>query len=158
MKPIPALALLLAAFAVEAAPTAELARHGLTRFERVERHEVPGAPGRATYETFVSYVEATNRIPLAKGNGYSVYLVPRGGSGPVDVRWVVRAPSPGMRDPRSGVVHRQAEFSEPGAYGREIRAGWQFDFDFQMLPGRWQMEVFVGGRPWRSFAFDAFAP
>jgi hypothetical protein len=138
-------------------PTAELVRQGHTRFERVVAHEIPGSPGRHTYETQVTFLDKTNRIPLEKGHGYSVYLIPRGGSDgtKVSIRWTVHIPSPGIRDPRSGVVDRQITMTEAGAYGRETRIGWQFDGAWQMIAGAWKIEIEIDGIAWETLDFTA---
>ena len=152
-----ALAALVCAAAMAQPRETELLRHGHTRFERVVPHAIPGSPGRHTYETVVTFLGETTRIPLEKGHGYSIYLVPRGGAdgAKAEVRWTVRSPAPGMRDPRAGTVDRELTASETGAFGREMRVGWQFDFDFQMLPGDWTIDVTVNGGRWRSFSFTA---
>ena len=63
---------------------------------------------------------------------------------PVPHRFVVTFPPGGMTNPKTGKHADNASISQMCRVGEECHAGFIFKESWEMLPGLWRIEVFVG--------------
>lgn len=101
----------------------------------------------------VEFTRQTKAIPLELGKGFGIRYRLRGlpKGRPVDVRWRVVFPRPGIRG-ASSWEHGLRESTADGTLLHHLL--YDFHYTWEMVPGTWTFEVAVDGAPACSFAFQ----
>ena len=123
------------------------------------------APGTAAGITHVvgqvKFYQQTNRVPARIGTRFGIsYVVvgsPQGQSVATRVIW--RLPAPGLRNPKTGNVYRETTEDTTKAIGsRDSLTGYRFDEEWELVPGDWTLELWVGGRMLATRTYTVYRP
>jgi Domain of unknown function (DUF3859) len=151
------LPLCLFVLVLTAAPDARAQQ--IDRVEIVEwglfQHDLTGveaAPLAATGTTnLVANVrlrEATTTVPalveMKFGFRYKVVGSPSGTL--LRLKVVTRLPSPGATNPNKGKTFSSSEFQTTAVIGTTSFVGYGFDYDWEVVPGPWTLELWHEGR------------
>jgi hypothetical protein len=105
-------------------------------------------------------VAATMSIPARQhvrfGLRYVVEGVPRGTM--VDIRMVTRFPAVGLVEPTSGQRIFSREYRQPVQLGLPGYRDYALDEDWEVVPGRWLFEFWIGDRKLKEQEFCLFDP
>jgi len=93
-------------------------------------------------------IEKTSIIPAAIGTVFCLRFVVEGRleGEPSRVKIVARYPPPGIRDPKTGVLHSVDEYEIPMFFGRPQSTCYRFEVASEMVAGKWVREVWHEGR------------
>ena len=133
-----ALALLLGAALPVQARAADITIHGIDY--GIFSIEGEGAGRQA------KLVEKTDRIALKRGTTFGVMvevLGPRD-SRERTLRRITRFPAPGLTNPQSGKTRPYSETEVSVHVGDTLHALFSFDHPWEMVPGTWSMEYWLG--------------
>lgn len=72
----------------------------------------------------------------------------------VTLRKVTVFPSPGLRNPVTGIASDHSEHVDQVAIGATDLKGYSFDEAWEAIPGRWVQQVWLGDRKLAEEAFD----
>src|SRR5262245_5766011 len=87
-------------------------------------------------------VRETDRIEGRMGSQFGVLFVPVGGvTRTVNLRQVIHFPEPGMRDPDKAVSDLRQELVFECVMNRACYVGWAFEKPWELVVGRWRIEV-----------------
>lgn len=102
----------------------------------------------------------TTRIPAIQGTQFGVAYVIHGfdEGERVNVRAVTHYPAPGMTNPETGRTAKNSDWSYLCRVGAECVVGFHFRDAWEMLPGTWVMEIWLGSERLLSQAFDVYRP
>lgn len=122
-------------------------------------------PGTATGNSHkvgnVQFYQSTDRVPARLGTRFGVnYVIVGNPEGTiVEFREVVRLPAPGLRNPKTGNVYRETNRTVQKAIGnRGTLTGYSFDQDWEMVPGPWTFELWLGERLMLTKTFTVYKP
>lgn len=91
-------------------------------------------------------VEKTDRVPLKRGTTFGVMvevLGPQDGR-PRMLRRITRFPAPGLRNPQTGKTRPYSETEVTVRVGDTLHGLFSFDHAWEMVPGTWSMEYWLG--------------
>lgn len=142
---------------VKAAPIerCEIVEHGLYRATTspVKFTDTGSVTGERFEVEEVEFTRQTRAIPMELGKGfgirYRLRALPK--HKPVDVRWRVVYPKPGIR----GAAHWEHGLREATADGTLTHhVLYDFHYAWEMVPGTWTFEVIADGLPACSLSFQ----
>jgi hypothetical protein len=165
MKKLWAILLLSASVTALRAQTTDVTVYGVTFtdpgiYSAVTTKKVP-APGTAAGTTNqldnLSLVSRTETIPARIGTRFGFYYtvtgVPAGTQ--IQIKFATRPPSPGLKNPNTGettYIDESTTYVTLGGSGNYH--GWTFDYDYELLPGRWTFEIWYGDRKLGEQSFN----
>jgi hypothetical protein len=90
----------------------------------------------------------TPAVDARAGTGFGMTVRPVGEPKGADVvlRWVWKAPRPGIRDMNTGKLNRQVSEEVPAKIGEESRRTYVFKEANDIVLGNWRVEVWSGRR------------
>jgi hypothetical protein len=102
----------------------------------------------------------TTRIPAVPGTQFGVAYVINGmyEGERVNIRAVTHYPAPGMTNPETGRTAKTSDWNYLCRVGAECLVGFHFRDDWEMVPGTWVMEIWLGSERLLSQAFDVYRP
>jgi hypothetical protein len=89
------------------------------------------------------------------GFRYRVVGEPNGGQTPL--RLVTRFPPPGLNDPGRGIEHQSEEIVMATVGGTGFH-GYELEYDWERVPGRWIFEIWNGDQKIAEQAFSLSLP
>lgn len=102
-------------------------------------------------------IEQTSTIPVALGTVFCLRFVidgrPVGESSKLRIN-----PSPGISDPKTGVLHTVDEYNVPMVFGKPQSTCYRFESPTEMVLGKWVREVWYEGRKLGLQEFTVVAP
>jgi hypothetical protein len=154
------LALVIGVLLDHGARAQEMHRVSITEFGIYKAHveETIDAPGAATGVTHtlsdIDLVESTVIIParLDVRFGFRYRIVGPGKS--VKVKRVVHFPEPGLRMPDNGNAILTSGSSFDRRIGDVHFFGYHIDYDWEILPGTWTLELWINDRKVASKSFE----
>jgi len=101
----------------------------------------------------VEFIEHTKVIDMEVGRGFGIRYHVRNlpTKKPVRVTWRISFPKPGIRGHKAW-EHTFDEQLPGGELDQHLL--YDFDYDYELLAGRWTFDVLVDGKPKCSFAFQ----
>jgi hypothetical protein len=133
---------------------------GIYCAETVQKVLDPSAPGgQRNVVTNVRLLKRTNTIPAQIGTrfGMRYILVGSPKDAFVDLRLMTRLPAPGLQEP-SGRTMRANEYAYAAAIGVNGYREYHIEYDWEILPGDWVFELWVGNRKHAEQAFTLVIP
>jgi hypothetical protein len=127
----------------------EIVEWGLFRLDRDGKVPAPrGATGETTLVRNIRLEQATTTVPALLGMKFGLRLKVVGSppGATVDLRTVFRLPTRGITNPRTGRTYFSTEFDMGATIGDVTYRGYQFDYDWEVEPGPWVLEVWHDGR------------
>lgn len=138
-----------------AAERCEIVEHGLYRPSStpVRFADSTSVTGERFEIDDVEFTRQTRSIPMELGKGFGIRYRLRGlpKHKPVDVRWRVVYPKPGIRGARFW-EHGLRESTADGTLLHHLL--YDFHHGWELVPGTWTFEISVDGTPACSFAFQ----
>lgn len=116
------------------------------------------APGTATGTTNIvsniRHVESTTTVPARLGSEFGLrYRLVGTGTDSVKLKKVWRIPSPGIRNPQTGKITTESVEYTNRKIGSTNYTGYEFEHDWEILPGIWTIELWDGDRKMISQGF-----
>ena len=110
--------------------------------------------------TNIRLAAQTRIIPLQKNVsfGYRYKIVGKPKGAPVELRRVTIFPSPGVRPPSSSKLIERSERMLKRSIGETGHTSYMLEDDFELVPGTWTLEIYVGQRKLVSQAFTVTKP
>lgn len=108
----------------------------------------------------IQLVEKTDKIPAAKGTKFGLFYVINGDidGEEVNITEIVKFPNPGYRDPQTGKLFRQSEFSSIKKIGSKNFVAGVFAEDWDLYPGNWQIQLWHNNQKLAEKSFFVFKP
>ena len=90
----------------------------------------------------------TPAVNARAGTGFGMTVRPIGEpkGAPLTLRWIWRAPRPGIMDMKTGKRIRQVSEDVPAKIGEEVRRTYEFKEANDLVLGTWRVEVLNGRR------------
>ena len=108
----------------------------------------------------IRLIKSTTAVPARRGTRFGLrYLVngnPRGET--VELRMVTRFPESGVFDPHAGRRHYTHEYSMTATTGTAAYRDYHLDDDWEVEPGRWTFEFWLGDRKLAEQEFCLYDP
>jgi hypothetical protein len=127
--------------------------HAQSSAPRIERLEVvlsgfTGAGAMIEPGRLRRLFSRTPAVDARAGTGFGMTVRPIGQPKGADVtlRWVWKAPRPGIIDAATGKYLRQVSDEVPAKIGEEVRRVYQFKEANDLVLGNWRVEVWSGSR------------
>jgi hypothetical protein len=117
---------------------------------------VTGAIEQATYRFVTNATSMEARKGVSFGFEYRLNGSPDGAK--VTVRKVTIFPSPGIRNPKTGEVSMRSEYIETNTIGQRVLKAYNLDNDWEVVPGEWVQQVWVGEKKVAEEAFTLTKP
>jgi len=129
---------------------------GLLEARKIDQIATPGtASGTTSVLDTVVFYESSRQVParlgVQFGVRYRIVGAPDGQEATILVKWLV--PEPGMRNPRTGVATREDVAAETVIIGTDRLAGYRFGQPWEIVPGKWTLELWSGSRRLADVAF-----
>lgn len=129
---------------------------GLLEARKIDQVATPGtASGTTSVLDSVVFYESSRQVParlgVQFGVRYRIVGAPDGQEATVRVKWLV--PEPGMRNPLTGLAVREDEAAETVIIGTDRLAGYRFGQAWEIVPGKWTLELWSGNRRLAGVAF-----
>ena len=127
--------------------------------ERVE--EVKGTiRGRLDILSDLKTIEITTTIPACVGTMFGIRFnvigTPKGASVPLTM--VLRLPSQGLRDPRTGETYFRSEYVASEMISDSGYVGYGFDQNWEAVPGTWTFEIWYQDQKMAEQSFAVVSP
>lgn len=115
------------------------------------------APGTLAGTTHIieeepPFVSTSRRVPAALGIGFGIKALSADTNGLSDVVMVVTHPPMGENGVQSQNFYTTISGLDPSL------TFYQFDFDYELVPGKWEMSAFHKGELLYQIAFEVVAP
>ena len=122
--------------------------------DTMEVREAPGTVAGTTHviEEEPPFVATTRRVPAVLGIGFGIKSVTQDVNGLSDVLMTVTHP------PMGDVAATEQTFLTSIRGTDPSLTFYQFDFDYELLPGIWQMEASIGGETLYRSTFEVLPP
>jgi len=108
----------------------------------------------------VKLIKKTDKIPATKGTKfglfYRIHGEPEGDE--VYITEIVKFPSPGYRDPKTGKLFRQSEFSGIKKIGTKNFVAGVFSEDWDLFPGTWAIQLWHNNQKVAEKSFLVYKP
>lgn len=105
-------------------------------------------------------LRTTDRIPLVRGTTFGVSISVQGAN--TDREWtlrkITRFPAPGLTNPQTGRTRRYSETLVTVRAGQMPRGLFTFDHAWEMVPGRWTIEYWLGEEKLAEKRFTVVKP
>jgi hypothetical protein len=108
----------------------------------------------------INLVKKTDTIPATKGTKFGLFYVINGDfeGEEVNITEIIRFPNPGYRDPKTGKLFRQSEFSSIKKVGSKNFVAGMFSEDWDIYPGTWKVQLEHKGQILAEKSFIVFTP
>ncbi len=108
----------------------------------------------------VKLVQKTDKIPATKGTKFGLFYVIRGDGDDeeVNITEIVKFPNPGYRDPSTGKLFRQSEFSSIKKIGSKNFAAGMFSEDWDLYTGNWLVQLWYNNQKLAEKSFTVYKP
>jgi Domain of unknown function (DUF3859) len=109
----------------------------------------PGTPmGKTNLVNGVELMERTTIVPAALGTsfGFRYKIVGETDGADVNLKFVNHYPEPGLKSPTTGNTYMSGEYVLQRKSGLQHWKGYTFESDWELVPGAWTFEIWVGDR------------
>lgn len=137
----------------------ELVEYGTFRKLRVsDDMSAPKSTGGQVHAVFeVVLEERTTKIPAVVGTSFGVRIKlvgePEGAIVPCTAKWL----HPKYTNPATGSTSEVEEYPIYPQIGQAGYSGYTFDSDWEVVPGRWTIQIFVGSQLKIEQSFEVVA-
>ncbi len=139
---------------------AEITQVGLYGYkvtaQKTETGTAMGYVQTGTYEFHTKTTTVPARLGAHFGFEYVLVGSPKGAK--VNVRKVVIFPQGGVTNPKTGKTVARDEYEETIAIGARNLRGYSLDEDWEVVPGTWTLQVWVGDRKLAEQSFTLVKP
>jgi len=127
----------------------EIVEWGIFQHEQMGVTPAPlAATGKTNLVTNVRIQQVTTTIPALVGMkfGFRFTVVGSPAGALVNLKCITRFPSQGITNPNTGKRFSSSEFHSSAVIGVTTYRGYGFDYDWEVEPGPWTLEVWHEGR------------
>lgn len=119
---------------------------GIYKAEIANKVPTAGTTGLVNLVRNVELLERTTNVLARRGVRFGLRYLIEGMPGTIiDVTFVVRFPSSGLRDPVTGQQHLRNTHSKSIPVGVRLYREYQLEHDWEAVPGPWRFEFWHGG-------------
>jgi len=119
----------------------------------------PGAIAGARHAVSqVTLIECTTNVPARIGTSFGFRLKLPGKPSEEIVSCTSKCVHPKLTDPSSGRSNEVEQWDTPGLAGQDGYIGYTFDNDWELVPGRWTIQVFADSKLVAEKTFNVYAP
>ena len=108
----------------------------------------------------IRFVERTTKIPatqnLTFGFQYLIKGRPQGGK--IKIRKTTIFPTAGLKNPKTGKTGYKNEVDLTAKIGEKVCEGYRFDEKWEMVPGKWTIQLWYKGRKLAEERFNVYLP
>ena len=91
-------------------------------------------------------IEQTTQIPAVLGTSFGVRVRFIGGQAGKPIPCIAKCLHPKITDPASGRTSEADQWEDAGMIGRPGFVGYRFENAWELVPGDWTIQIFVGGK------------
>jgi hypothetical protein len=127
----------------------EIVEWGIFQHDRVAEAASPNtATGTINLLDNVRLQQATTTVPALVGMkfGFRIRVVGSPEGAIVSLKCVTRFPVQGLTNPAKGKTFSVSEFSSDAVVGELSYRGYSLDYDWEVEPGPWTLEIWHEGR------------
>jgi hypothetical protein len=127
----------------------EIVEWGIFQHEQMGVTPAPlAATGKTNLVTNVRIQQVTTTIPALVGMkfGFRFTVVGSPAGALVNLKCITRFPSQGIANPHTGKRFSTSEFHSTAITGVTTYRGYGFDYDWEVEPGPWTLEIWHEGR------------
>ena len=106
----------------------------------------------------IELVQRTDHIPAIRGTRFGFRFIIKGSSQGQQIKIVRRNLVPGLRNPKTGNIFYSYEYELAKNIGEETYAGYSFDENWELIPGKWTFQIFYEGRKLAEKTFNVYKP
>lgn len=132
---------------------------GIYRAYRINQRDAPATPARVLgHVANLELLEGTTTIPALRGVRFGFEFKAVGQSNvKVRLKFVILVPEPGIQ--RDGTTEHvvRGEFFQYVEVGEPSYFGYKFDYPWEIVVGKWTLEIWDGNRRLTSHDFDISA-
>src|ERR1700737_2909799 len=103
-------------------------------------------------------VEFTTKVPAQIGTSFGFRVGYRGHSAGAPVHCTAKCFHPKLTDPTSGRTSEVEQWDASSISGREQYIGYTLDHAWELVPGEWKMQLWVGPKLMFEKTFTLYAP
>ena len=124
--------------------TAKNVACGLIASKPASRLDATSPTGAATNRKGFRIEKETRDIPARRGVEFGILYTLHTflGTGATPIRVVFTYPAPGLRNPKTGKVSLSTENTFKKKYDVEQMEAYTFEEDWELVPGKWLVQVF----------------
>ena len=138
---------------------AEITQFGIYDFKVTNTEESTTAAGTLKSVDY-KFATKTTSVPARRGVGfgfeYRLVGVPKGAT--VPIRSVTIFPAGGVRNPKNGETFQRSEFVEDKKVGELHLKGYTLDDDWEIVPGTWILQIWLGDKLLAEKSFTLTKP
>ncbi len=133
----------------------DIVESGIFTAHQDRKVDAPGtAMGTSNIVSDVQLVRETATVPARVGLRFGFrYRVVGKGRGTVTLTKINHLPAPGLRNPDTGNVTMTERSTIQVSIGETRYTGYSFDHDWELVPGTWTFELWLGDRKLTSRSF-----
>ena len=145
---LPALLILVTLDCAGAAKITDVQVVEFGRFRKTDAAGIMPAPrsitGLANAVNAATLIEKTTEIHATKGTSFGLHVRVIGQPDGAVLQFTCRCVHPKFTDPISGRSSTVEEWNSRAAIGREVYIGYSFDNSWELVPGKWTIQIFYG--------------
>jgi hypothetical protein len=139
----------------------EITDTGIYKAEKTGTTATPGTPmGVTNFVSDIVLVERTTTIPAGVGTlfGFRYTIIGELDGAEVKLKFVNHYPAPGLRNPASGNTFMSGEYFMQRNLGTKHWKGYNFENDWELVPGTWTFEIWQGDQKLAEQSFTVVKP
>jgi hypothetical protein len=114
---------------------------GIYKADTANNVPIAGTTGFVNLVRNVELLERTTSVAARRGARFGLrYLIEGVPGTAIDITFVVRFPSAGLRDPVTGQRHSRSMHSRSVSVGIPLYREYQLEHDWEVVPGAWRFE------------------
>lgn len=144
------------------APTiarADILQFGIYQARVVHTDKSSGTPNGTIDRVYYTFVSATTTVPARQGVrfGYEYRLIGEPDGEFAAVRSITIFPTGGIRNARTGAVSPRSDTTERWRMGDPVLHGYSMDEEWEVVPGTWTLQTWVGEQKLAEMSFTLTA-
>jgi hypothetical protein len=137
----------------------EIKDYGIISSEHVEqKYSTSNPPYKENISSNPKVIKRTTDIPTILGLSFGyIYVIkgePKGKLVPITLAYRV----PELNNPETGKVYSTFELKFDRKIGSEYHTAYKFDEEWELVPGKWSIELFYRGKKVQEKTFNIYNP
>jgi hypothetical protein len=137
----------------------EISDYGIISAQHVEQKvSTSNPPHKENISINPKVIKRTTEIPAILGEGFGyIYVIkgePKGKLIPITIAYRV----PEQKNPETGKIYSTFELKFDREIGSEYHTAYRFDEEWELVPGKWSIEIFYRGKKVLEKTFNIYNP